>query len=75
MSDLKSDVFIEDTSDLGFHVSRDGRGQFLEKGERTTMFYSNPWASGPTPVARGGSGAKAPPIAVRPGFLWVFSTL
>ena len=28
----------------------------------------NPWDSGPTPVARGGSGAKAPPLAARPSF-------
>ena len=26
----------------------------------------NPWDSGPTPVARGGSGAKAPPLAAHP---------
>ena len=26
----------------------------------------NPWKSGPTPVARSGSGAKAPPLAARP---------
>ena len=27
--------------------------------------------SGPTPVARGGSGAKAPPLAARPKFVGV----
>jgi len=26
----------------------------------------NPWDGGPTPVARGGCGAKAPPLAARP---------
>jgi len=26
----------------------------------------SPWDSGPTPVVRGGSGAKAPPLAARP---------
>jgi len=32
MSDLKSDVFFEETCDLRLDVSRDGRGPFSKKG-------------------------------------------
>ena len=32
MSDLRSDVSFEEMSDLGFDVSRDGRGPFSKKG-------------------------------------------
>jgi len=34
MSDLRSDVPVEETSDLGLDVSRDGRGPFSKKEEK-----------------------------------------
>jgi len=43
-----------------------------ERGKELTIFHGN---SGPTTVARGGSGAKAPPLAARPYWQVVNSAL
>jgi len=36
---LKSDVSVEETSDLGLHFSRDGRGPFSKKVSWPLFFY------------------------------------
>jgi len=55
----------EETPDLKkSEKKRGGKGLAIIRGN-----------SGPTPVARGGCGAKAPPLAVRPGILWVVATV
>jgi len=35
MSNLKSDVSVEEMSDLGLEISRDGQGPFSKKGENS----------------------------------------
>jgi len=42
------------------------KGKKRQTQVKETGKGQNPRNSGPTPVARGGSGAKAPPLAARP---------
>jgi len=45
-------------------------GGKTQKSEINAQKSQNLWTSGPTPVACGGCGAKAPPLATRPKQRW-----
>jgi len=62
MSDFR--FRVEETSDL--KKKEKTQKNILPTQNKVKNTKTNCWGSGPTPVARGGCGAKAPPLAECP---------